>query len=158
MNVYLWFQVSPQKKITWVQIRWSAGQPMSPRNEIKWLGNISLKIPIAHREVWAVSPSCWNQTLSLSSSSFNLGLRKVSSIAQYRSEFTVTVNSEVHTECPLCCSYQFVVLDKRFHNESAMLTCSVHIGTWKWNETKWHYMYISKINTHFSFFTLFRFY
>ena len=37
-----------------------ADKPMSPRNEIKWPGNIFLKIPIARREVWAVAPSCWN--------------------------------------------------------------------------------------------------
>ena len=31
-----------------------AGQPMSPRNEMKWPANISLKIPIAHREVYYI--------------------------------------------------------------------------------------------------------
>ena len=41
------------------------GQSMSPRNEIKWPGNIFFKISISHREVWAVALSCWNHTLSI---------------------------------------------------------------------------------------------
>ena len=68
-------------------------QLMSPRNEIKWPGNISLKIPIARWKVWAVAQSCWNQALSVLWSIFNFGLRIVFSISQYRSEFTVTVRS-----------------------------------------------------------------
>ena len=82
---------SQRQKSHWFKSGEREGQPMSPRNEIKWPGNISLKIPIARREVWAVAPSCWNQTLSISWSILNFGLKKVSSISQYRSEFTVTV-------------------------------------------------------------------
>ena len=91
INVYLWLEVSPEKKSHGFKSGERAGQPISPRNEIKWPGNIPLKIPIARREVWAVAPSCWNQTLSISWRIFNFGLRKVSSISQYRLEFTVTV-------------------------------------------------------------------
>jgi hypothetical protein len=46
--------------------------------------------------VWAVAPSCWNHTFSAPCSSkraSNLGRRKFSSIAHYRSEVTVTVTS-----------------------------------------------------------------
>jgi hypothetical protein len=44
----------------------------------------------------AVAPSCWNHTFSSPCSSkisSNLGRREFSSIAQYRSEVTVTVTS-----------------------------------------------------------------
>jgi hypothetical protein len=46
--------------------------------------------------VWAVAPSSWNHTFSApcsSKRSSNLGRRKLSSIAPYRSEVTVTVTS-----------------------------------------------------------------
>ena len=89
--LYFWHEISPEKKLQGFKSGERAGQPMSPRNEIKWPGNISLKIPIARRKVWAVALSCWSQTLSISWSVFNFGLRKISSISRYRSEFTVTV-------------------------------------------------------------------
>ena len=44
---------------------------------------------------------------------------------------------EVQTERSLRCSYRFVSFDKRFHNESLMLTSPIH-GS-KRNEKQWHY-------------------
>ena len=67
-----------------------AGHSMSPPKEIKRLGNISLNTRSERRAVWAVAPSCWNHTSSVSTSS-SLRRRKVSSISTYRSEVTVTV-------------------------------------------------------------------
>ena len=46
----------------------------------------------------------------------------------------MSTKPEVHTERSLCCSYRFVVLDKRFHNESAMLACPIHMDNLKQNE------------------------
>ena len=90
-NGHFWLEVSSEQKSQGFKSADRADQPVPPCNEIKWPGNISLKIPIVRREVWAVAPSCWNQTLSISWSTFNFGMRNVSSISQYRSEFTVTV-------------------------------------------------------------------
>jgi hypothetical protein len=67
---------------------------MSRRKETTCPGNIYLRIPSEQRDVWAVAPSCWNHPFPApcsSKTSFNLGRRKFSSIAQYRSEVTVTV-------------------------------------------------------------------
>ena len=72
-----------------------AGQPI---NAIKWPGNISLKIPIDNPDVWALSPSCWSQTLFLSSSSSNLGLRKEYSNTQYRSVTVKFSSSKSRTQ------------------------------------------------------------
>ena len=38
----------------------------------------------------------------------------------------VSSKIEVQMECSLHCSYKFVCFDKRFYNESAMLTCPIH--------------------------------
>jgi hypothetical protein len=67
---------------------------MSPRKETTHPGNISPRIPSERRDVWPVTPSCWNHTFSApcsSKRSSNLGRRKFPSIAQYRSEVIVTV-------------------------------------------------------------------
>jgi hypothetical protein len=69
---------------------------MSPRKETTCPGIISLRIPSERRDVWAVAQSCWNHTFSAPCSlkrTSTLGRRKFSSIAQYRSEVTVTVIS-----------------------------------------------------------------
>lgn len=41
--------------------------------------------------------------------------------------------------------YEFVVLAKPLHNESAMLAFPMHVNNWKINETKWHWMDIYSI-------------
>ena len=83
-----------------------AGQPMSPRyglwDQISRMRSNNFcvshhsmrsnehlpQIPIEHQEIWAVVPSCWNQTLSMSWSIFNFGLRKVFGISQYQPKFS----------------------------------------------------------------------
>ena len=55
ITVYLWLEVSPEKKKSHgFKSDERAAQPMSLRNEIKWPGNISLKIPKARREVYCM--------------------------------------------------------------------------------------------------------
>jgi hypothetical protein len=94
MLVYLGFEVVPEKEIARGQIWRTRRHPMSPRKETICPGNICLRIPSEGRDMWAVAPSCWKHTFSAPDSSkrsSNLGRRKFSSIAQYRSEVTVTV-------------------------------------------------------------------
>jgi hypothetical protein len=89
MLVYLGFEVVPEKKNRTESNLANAEATRCP-------GNISLWIPSERPDVWAVAPSCWNHTLSApysSKKSSNLGRRKFSSIAQYRSEATFTVAS-----------------------------------------------------------------
>jgi hypothetical protein len=94
MLIYLGFEVAPEKKSHGVKSGERGSHPMSPHKETTCPGNISLRIPGKQRDVWAVAPTCLNHTFSApcsSKRSFQLSQRKVFSIAQYRSEVTITV-------------------------------------------------------------------
>jgi hypothetical protein len=96
MLVHLGLEVAPEKISHGVKSGECSGHQMSPCKETTCPGNISPRIPSERRDVWAVAPTCSNHTFSApcsSKRSSNLGWRKLSSIAQHRSEVTVTVTS-----------------------------------------------------------------
>jgi hypothetical protein len=84
------FRYHQRKKSHGLKSGDGAGHPTSPIKEIKCPGNISLNTPSERHAVWAVAPSCWNHTCSLSTLS-SLGHRKVSNISTSRLAVTVAV-------------------------------------------------------------------
>ncbi|PNF14556.1 hypothetical protein B7P43_G14580 [Cryptotermes secundus] len=62
---------------------------MSPRGEMNHPGNFALKTVIEARAMWAIAPSCWNQTFPSCISSRS-GSKKFLVMSTYRCELTVT--------------------------------------------------------------------
>ena len=68
------------------------GHGTSPNREMTWLLNKARTRSIEARAVWAVAPSCWNQTVRVFiPRTCNSGMKKLLIISMYRCELTVTV-------------------------------------------------------------------